>query len=110
MNSKFLILFGLIVAIVTSIFVFQNTQVVELNFIRWTIEMPVILLMLFSFGIGFLLALVLAIPGQLKSGWNSWGLRSKVRGLEKKVGKVEQAKEKIETELKEVKDNEVVKG
>lgn len=102
MNTRFLIIFAVIIAILTSVFAFQNTQIVEVVFIKWKVEMPTILLMLMSFGLGFLLAILLAVPGQIKRWWEKWGLKSKVKGLEKKVVKEEKKLEKTEKKLEEL--------
>ena len=87
MKTKFLILFALVIAILASSFAFQNTQVAEINFITWQFKMPMVLLLLCTFGVGFLLAIMIAIPGNLLKKFQELKLRLKVRSLQSKVHK-----------------------
>jgi uncharacterized integral membrane protein len=101
MKTKFLIIFALIVAILSVLFAFQNTQIGEVHFLRWQFEAPVVLLLLLSFGVGFLLALVLTVPAQMWDKTKVWGLRWRVKSL---VAKVEKGK-KVESDLETEKTN-----
>lgn len=55
------IIFGILVALIL-IFVLQNTQVVEVKFLTWTVTMSRALMLLATFLIGVVSAVVLKIP------------------------------------------------
>jgi len=55
------IIFGILVALIL-IFVMQNTQVVEVRFLTWTVTMSRALMLLVTFLIGVVSAFLLKIP------------------------------------------------
>jgi uncharacterized integral membrane protein len=55
------IIFGILVALIL-IFVMQNTQAVEVKFLTWTVTMSRALMLLATFLIGVVSAVVLKIP------------------------------------------------
>ncbi len=102
MRTKFLIIFAVVIAILASSFAFQNTQVAELKFLTWSLEMPVLLLIFFSFGAGFVLALLIALPGSMAQKMREFRLRFKVRSLESKVTKKDKIIEGVKAETQDV--------
>jgi uncharacterized integral membrane protein len=87
MNSKFLILFGLLVAIGTTVFSFQNNQIVTVDFIKWEFELSLALLVLLAFSAGFLVTILISLPSQLMKSAKIISLNLKISNLENKLSK-----------------------
>ncbi|HHN47642.1 MAG TPA: LapA family protein [Bacteroidales bacterium] len=63
-NTKLIIIIVLVVAVL--LLIFQNTDYVRVTLLFFRLEMPMILLLLITTGIGFLIGLLVALRGKPK--------------------------------------------
>lgn len=85
MKIKIYLILGLIIAIFAGIFAMQNSQPVRIEFLKWSWETNVALLILTSLMIGVLISWLLSIPSVIQNFLERFGLKSKVKKLEKKI-------------------------
>jgi uncharacterized integral membrane protein len=59
---RFLLIFGLLLALAIVTFIFQNTNPVIVHFLAWQFEGSLALLLLLTFIFGIIISLLVAIP------------------------------------------------
>ncbi len=77
------LILALVFAIVAVIFALQNPTVISVHFLTYNGDWPVALLILISVGLGFLIGVLVMIPGAIRRAWTLGSLRRKVNELEK---------------------------
>ena len=95
MNNNWII--GLVLAIVLSviavIFALQNSEPTAVSFLTWDIVLPLALIILSTFAIGAVTALLLTIPGTFKRKRNISTLKKEKQRL---IEQLEKASTKVE--------------
>lgn len=103
MTIRLLILVALLAGIGSTVFAFQNNQLVTVFFWRYEFEASVAMLVIGSLAIGFVLSLLITLPSQMWMRAQLFGLRMKLRGLEGKVDKKSASVEQLKGEVEEKK-------
>jgi len=82
---KLSIIIGLLLAIASLIFAFQNNDEIVVTFFDYSVTGSVALLIITSIIIGFIISMMIFVPGTLAAKW--------------KIRKLQQEKQKLEKEL-----------
>ena len=85
-----LLIIGLIVALLAVVFALQNSAPTVVTFLFWpTGEVSLALVLLITFAIGVIAAVLVLLPGIIKRGTQLRGLKKKVSQMDKLVNKDE---------------------
>lgn len=63
---RVLIAVSIILVLVATVFALQNSQPVSVNFLRWVLEAPLVVILLMTFLAGGLAAFLVSIPWRMK--------------------------------------------
>ena len=78
----FLVIIGLIMAILAILFAFQNATVVSISFGVWELEQSLAIILIVTLGLGIIISLLLSLPTILKRGWQVAGYKKKIADLQ----------------------------
>ncbi|MGD1919914.1 MAG: lipopolysaccharide assembly LapA domain-containing protein [Pleurocapsa sp.] len=78
----FLVIIGLIMAILAILFAFQNAAVVAISFGIWKFEQSLAIILIVTLGLGIIISLLLSLPTILKRGWQNAKYKKKIVDLE----------------------------
>ena len=67
----FIVILGVVIAIVAILFAFQNSAVVILTLGIWQFEQSLAIVLLITLGLGVIISLLLSIPTIIKRGWQT---------------------------------------
>ena len=90
-----LLIIGLIVAILAVVFALQNPTPTVVTFLLWqTGEVSLALVLLITFAIGMIVAVLVLLPGIIRRSTQLRGMKKKVGEMDKLVSKKEEKPEK----------------
>ncbi len=78
----FLVILGVVIAIVAILFAFQNSAIVTINFGIWQFKESLAIILLVTLGLGIIISLLLSIPTIIKRGWQTSRQKKKIQALE----------------------------
>ncbi len=78
----FLVIIGLIMAVVAVLFAFQNATMVTISFGVWQFKESLAIILLLTLGLGIIISLLLSIPTILKRGWQNTQQKNKIAELQ----------------------------
>ncbi len=78
----FLVIIGLIMAVVAVLFAFQNATMVTISFGVWQFKESLAIILLLTLGLGIIISLLLSIPTILKRGWQNTRQKNKIAELQ----------------------------
>ena len=78
----FLVIIGLIMAILAILFAFQNSAVVAISFGAWQFEQSLAIVLIVTLGLGIIISLLLSLPTIIKRGWQNARYKKKISDLQ----------------------------
>ena len=81
----FLVILGLIIAIIAILFAFQNSALIVISFGAWQFEESLAIVLLITLGIGIIISLLLSLPTIIKRGWITSRQKNKITELQEQV-------------------------
>lgn len=81
----FLVIIGLIMAILAILFAFQNSTVVAISFGVWEIQQSLAIILIITLGLGIIISLLLSLPTILKRGWQNAKYKKKIGELKSQL-------------------------
>ena len=78
----FLVIIGLVMAILAILFAFQNAAVVAISFGVWQFEQSLAIILIVTLGLGIIISLLLSLPTILKRGWQNTKYKKKIADLQ----------------------------
>lgn len=97
--TRFFTIVGIIISVVTLIFVVQNNHDVTVQFFPYSFSGPISLILISTLMVGFVIGLILTFPGSLNR-YMKMNKLSRENGLYKK--KIEDYERKIEEDMKKI--------
>jgi|GEM_PF-496427 len=94
----FLVIAGLLMAILAVLFAFQNAEIVTIDFGSWQFEQSLAIILIITLGIGIIISLLLSVPTILKRGWQNSNLQKKNVQLEAQIKSQAQSYQEIKQE------------
>lgn len=85
------LLFATVFAFLIALFAVQNSVIVSVNLMMWTIEASLVLVILGAASLGFLTALFLQFYAQLKLRYQLYKAGSRIKQLEEELTRCQQA-------------------
>ena len=87
----FLVIIGLIMAVLAVLFAFQNADVVAISFGVWQLEQSLAIILIVTLGLGIIISLLLSLPTIIKRGWQNTKYKKKIADLEARLESQNQA-------------------
>lgn len=81
----FMVILGVIIAILAILFAFQNATVIAISLGAWQFEESLAIVLLITLGLGIIISLLLSIPTIIKRGWINSRQKNKIVDLEEQV-------------------------
>lgn len=81
----FLVIVGLIMAILAILFAFQNAEVVAISFGTWQFEQSLAIILIVTLGLGIIISLLLSLPTIFKRGWQNARYKNKIADLKSQI-------------------------
>ena len=81
----FLVIIGLVIAVVAILFAFQNSTVVTISLGVWQFKQSLAIVLLATLGLGIIISLLLSVPTIIKRGWQTSRQRNKILSLESEL-------------------------
>ncbi len=78
----FLVIIGLVMAVLAILFAFQNATVVAISFGVWKFEQSLAIVLIVTLGLGIIISLLLSLPTILKRGWQNAKYKKKIADLQ----------------------------
>ncbi len=78
----FLVIIGLIMAVVAVLFAFQNAAVVTISFGVWQFKESLAIILLLTLGLGIIISLLLSTPTIFKRGWQNSRQKKQIAELQ----------------------------
>ena len=75
-------------AFLIALFAVQNSMMVSVNLLTWTVEASLVLVILGAAALGFLMALSLQLYAQMKLKFQLYKANSRIRQLEGEIGRL----------------------
>lgn len=96
---QLILILGISVAIGAVVFALQNMAPVTVTLALWTFEGSLALVLLFTLGLGALIAGLLSSPAVIRGQWTIGRQRSRIADLERQLATQEQGRRELEAEL-----------
>ena len=87
----FLVIIGLVMAVLAVLFAFQNADVVAISFGVWQFKQSLAIILIVTLGLGIIISLLLSLPTILKRGWQNTKYKKKIADLEAQLKSQSQA-------------------
>lgn len=81
----FLVIVGLVMAILAVLFAFQNADIVAISFGVWELEQSLAVVLIVTLGLGIIISLLLSLPTIIKRGWQNTRYKKKIADLEARL-------------------------
>ncbi len=81
----FLVIIGLVMAIVAVLFALQNAAVVTINFGTWQLEQSLAIVLIATLGLGIIISMLLSLPTIFRQRWQNSQQTSKISELQTKL-------------------------
>ncbi len=94
----FLVIAGLIMAILAVLFAFQNAGTVAIIFGSWEFEQSLAIVLIVTLGIGIITSLLLSLPTILKQKWQKSTQQKKIARLEAQISSQDRSYQKVQQE------------
>ena len=78
----FLVIIGLVMAVLAVLFAFQNADIVTISFGVWEFKQSLAIVLIVTLGLGIIISLLLSLPTILKRGWQNTRYKKKIADLE----------------------------
>ena len=78
----FLVIIGLMMAVLAVLFAFQNADIVTISFGVWEFKQSLAIVLIVTLGLGIIISLLLSLPTILKRGWQNTRYKKKITDLE----------------------------
>lgn len=95
---QLILILGISVAIGAVVFALQNMAPVTVTLALWTFEGSLALVLLFTLGLGALIAGLLSSPAVIRGQWTIGRQRSRIADLERQLAAQEQVSRELEAE------------
>lgn len=95
-----ILLVALLIVIIAVVFALQNAVPVTISFLVWQLEGSLALVLLASFMLGVLAALLVTLPGMIRRGATIVSLKRQVSGQEKAISSLEKEQAKAAAPVK----------
>lgn len=80
---------ALVLALVVTVFAVQNNQPITINFLFWSVEGSLALVLMVTLVFGIVIGALLMVPGSIRNRLQVGGLRRTVRSLEDEKASVD---------------------
>lgn len=64
---RFMLVVAIVLVSIAAIFALQNAQPVSVNFLKWSFEASLVIILILTFAAGALTAFLVSIPGRVRS-------------------------------------------
>lgn len=99
---QFFLILALLLVVLAVVFAAQNMTAITITFITWTIHTNLAVALAVAVIGGAIIAVLLSIPGNIKSGVNASGSKKKLNFLETERDQLKDRAEKAEKEVAEL--------
>ena len=96
---QFLIIIALLIAVIAVVFALQNTAVVTITFLAWTVDGSLALVVLLAVLTGVLISVFVSLPSIVKNRIAASNRKKKINELTNQVNKLEEKLEAKQQEL-----------
>ncbi len=96
---QFLIIIALLIAVVAVVFALQNTAMVTVTFLAWTIDGSLALVVLLAVLTGVLISVFVSVPSVVKNRLAASNRKKKVNDLTVEIERLEEKLEAAQQEL-----------
>lgn len=96
---QFLIIIALLIAVIAVVFALQNTAVVTITFLAWTVDGSLALVVLLAVLTGVLISVFVSLPSIIKNRIAASNRKKKINELTNQVNKLEEKLEAKQQEL-----------
>jgi uncharacterized integral membrane protein len=104
---QILLIFSLLIAIIAVIFAVQNTTTITVNFLFWTFQSSLALVLLIALSVGALISILASTPSLLRDKWTIRSHRKKVVELESVL---DDHKTKLDAAQKKLQEQELAQA